>query len=146
MTCNQILKAQHKAYPRTCAECGLGPCKQQELLKEVLSKQWVCSDCFDRLKMNESYLLGTTENQYCFVCKTIVTPEDAYYVDVMHIPQRATPSSPAKIQAEQKAVIRDLTDACESALARYESWQLYGQDRNKLIEAVNKAKKLEENT
>ena len=142
MTCNQILEAQHKAYPRTCAECQLGPCKQQELLKEVLSKQWVCSDCFDRLKMNESYLLGTIAHQHCFVCETIVAPEDAYYVDVAHIPKPATPSSPAKIQAEQKAVIRDLTDACESALARYDSYSLYGPDRNKLIEAVSKAKRI----
>lgn len=24
--CNQVLKAQGQAYPRTCAVCGLGPC------------------------------------------------------------------------------------------------------------------------
>lgn len=25
--CNNALRTQGKAYPRTCAECGLGPCK-----------------------------------------------------------------------------------------------------------------------
>lgn len=26
MTCQQVLRAEGKAYPRTCADCGLGPC------------------------------------------------------------------------------------------------------------------------
>ena len=28
MTCQQELRQQGKPYPRTCAECGLGPCKK----------------------------------------------------------------------------------------------------------------------
>lgn len=28
MTCNEILRREGKPYPRTCADCGLGPCKQ----------------------------------------------------------------------------------------------------------------------
>lgn len=31
-TCNEVLKAQHKTYPRTCAKCGLGPCVGHPLL------------------------------------------------------------------------------------------------------------------
>lgn len=27
-TCNELLRANGKPYPRTCRECGLGPCKQ----------------------------------------------------------------------------------------------------------------------
>lgn len=27
--CNQILRAQGKAYPRTCAKCGWGPCHRE---------------------------------------------------------------------------------------------------------------------
>lgn len=27
MTCQQELRKQKKPYPRTCADCGLGPCK-----------------------------------------------------------------------------------------------------------------------
>ncbi len=26
MSCNNMLRAERKSYPRTCAECGLGPC------------------------------------------------------------------------------------------------------------------------
>lgn len=29
--CNKNLADQHMPYPRTCAECGLGPCKRKEL-------------------------------------------------------------------------------------------------------------------
>jgi hypothetical protein len=28
VTCQQTLRAEGKAYPRTCQECGLGPCKE----------------------------------------------------------------------------------------------------------------------
>ncbi len=31
-TCNETLKAQGKAYPRTCQKCGLGPCAGHPLL------------------------------------------------------------------------------------------------------------------
>lgn len=27
MTCNKLLQAEGKSYPRTCPDCGLGPCK-----------------------------------------------------------------------------------------------------------------------
>ena len=27
MTCNKLLQAEGKPYPRTCPDCGLGPCK-----------------------------------------------------------------------------------------------------------------------
>jgi hypothetical protein len=144
MTCQKILQAQNKPYPRTCEECGLGPCKQQELLKEVLSKQWVCSNCMEWLGIKESYLLGTIEHKKCFVCEKITNPKDLFYVDTINIPQRATPSSLSKINAEQKAVIRDLTDACRSALDRYASYGLEGPDKKKLIEAVKKAEELDE--
>jgi len=29
MACNEKLKADRKPYPRTCSDCGLGPCTQQ---------------------------------------------------------------------------------------------------------------------
>lgn len=28
MACNEDLEAQGKPYPRTCSDCGLGPCKK----------------------------------------------------------------------------------------------------------------------
>lgn len=28
MACSEALKAEGKAYPRTCSDCGLGPCKR----------------------------------------------------------------------------------------------------------------------
>ena len=28
MACNEDLKKENRPYPRTCADCGLGPCKK----------------------------------------------------------------------------------------------------------------------
>lgn len=36
-TCNEVLKAQHKTYPRTCQKCGLGPCVGHPLLQPAPS-------------------------------------------------------------------------------------------------------------
>ena len=36
-TCNNALRAQGKAYPRTCKKCGLGPCV--ELAQQALDKK-----------------------------------------------------------------------------------------------------------
>lgn len=35
--CNQTLQEEGKAYPRTCAACGLGPCKRQPKPEENLA-------------------------------------------------------------------------------------------------------------
>ena len=35
-TCSNALRIQHKAYPRTCKKCGLGPCV--ELAQQALDK------------------------------------------------------------------------------------------------------------
>ena len=36
-TCSNALRIQHKAYPRTCKKCGLGPCV--ELAQQALDKK-----------------------------------------------------------------------------------------------------------
>ena len=41
MACNEDLKKEGKPYPRTCADCFLGPCKKYELAPAVGSKIWV---------------------------------------------------------------------------------------------------------
>ena len=92
MTCNQILQAQRKPYPRTCAECGLGPCKQQELLKD--GKQWVCQECIDKLNIEQVYTIGRLGcDDVCFICHKTTPVPNLYFVEVpnTYIPQRATP-------------------------------------------------------
>lgn len=35
MRCNQELQNEGAAYPRTCALCGLGPCKTEQIARIV---------------------------------------------------------------------------------------------------------------
>ena len=40
-TCNETLRAQGKAYPRTCRKCGLGPCIGAPKQLPAAQRQWV---------------------------------------------------------------------------------------------------------
>lgn len=40
MACNEDLKKAGGAYPRTCADCGLGPCKKYAK-QPITSTAWV---------------------------------------------------------------------------------------------------------
>ena len=40
-TCNETLRAQGKAYPRTCRKCGLGPCIGAPKQPPAAQRQWV---------------------------------------------------------------------------------------------------------
>jgi hypothetical protein len=40
-TCNETLRAQGKAYPRTCRKCGLGPCIGAPKQPPAVQRQWV---------------------------------------------------------------------------------------------------------
>jgi hypothetical protein len=36
--CNQVLKEQNKPYPRTCAQCRLGPCRERPSAAEAIAE------------------------------------------------------------------------------------------------------------
>ncbi len=40
-TCSETLRAQGKAYPRTCRKCGLGPCIGAPKQPPAAQRQWV---------------------------------------------------------------------------------------------------------
>jgi len=40
-TCSETLRAQGKAYPRTCRKCGLGPCIGAPKQSPAAQRQWV---------------------------------------------------------------------------------------------------------
>lgn len=88
-TCSNALRAQGKAYPRTCKKCGLGPCV--ELAQQALDKkaenarelgldyepaqQEPCGGCGGSGWVSRDPDIGT--DQECFVCegKGTVEPE-----------------------------------------------------------------------
>ena len=52
-TCSNALRAQGKAYPRTCKKCGLGPCVG---LAQPSQRTWVGLDEKDFSAINQSCL------------------------------------------------------------------------------------------
>lgn len=49
MTCSHQLRAQNRPYPRTCTDCGLGPCKETRSLSVLSAWKTECIrlvDCY----------------------------------------------------------------------------------------------------
>jgi hypothetical protein len=48
--CTDVLRDQGKPYPRTCAECGLGPCKRKLTTPKPNEPTLTCSEVVERLR------------------------------------------------------------------------------------------------
>jgi hypothetical protein len=57
-TCNETLRAQGKAYPRTCRKCGKGPCIGAPKQLPAAQRQWVGLTPHERM-MCRSYDIDT---------------------------------------------------------------------------------------
>jgi hypothetical protein len=56
--CNQLLQAKGEAYPRTCAVCGLGPCRADSI--PVTLKKRPCIFCADDIALLNQRLIDRT--------------------------------------------------------------------------------------
>ncbi len=43
--CQQELMALGKLAPRTCVECGLGPCNRRTKSTQIVNTGWLCPAC-----------------------------------------------------------------------------------------------------
>jgi hypothetical protein len=136
-TCRETLRAQGKAYPRTCKKCGLGPCialanialdKKAENARELgldYEPVW-CGHCNGSGRMVRDPDIGT--DQECFVCDGAGVPAAPvqepvawvysqgaakvvsmnYVPGVRAIPLYTTPPATPDLQAELDATNRQV--------------------------------------
>ena len=62
-TCNKTLLAQGKAYPRTCAKCGKGPCIADRVQPAQQEPAWRTDGGIPRFKPAQRTWVGLTENE-----------------------------------------------------------------------------------
>lgn len=87
MACAQALKAEGKAYPRTCSDCGLGPCKYslappRPQLRYVQAQGHTWEEILQNMRSSPLYAIGdctlvwVNEGDFWALMPTDVAAED----------------------------------------------------------------------